>query len=144
MKRFLKLYHRSEKGFTLIELLIVIAILGIIAAVVIPNAAGFMATGTLNAANTEVANVKTAATGYMAEHNGIWPETSGDLGAYFEGGTAALKASYTFGTSTTDNNGTTTNASTIHTADPGLTKDATHWGPSIQWSFTKQQWERTP
>ena len=73
--------HRGEKGFTLIELLIVIAILGIIAAVVIPNAAGFMVTGTLNAANTEVQNVKTAAMGYMAENN-MWPATSDDLTNY--------------------------------------------------------------
>ena len=135
MRRLMKGLHRGEKGFTLIELLIVIAILGIIAAVVIPNAAGFMATGTLNAANTEVANVKTAATGYMAENNGIWPLTSDDLNAYFEGGTAALKAKYTFGDAG-NNNGTTTNVSTINDAT------ATGW-TGIKWDKAKQQWVRS-
>jgi len=92
MKRFMKRLHRGEKGFTLIELLIVIAILGIIAAIVVPNVAGFMTSGQLNAANTEVANVKTAAVGYLAE-NGAWPATSDDLGDFLEG---TLKATYTF------------------------------------------------
>jgi type IV pilus assembly protein PilA len=70
----------------LIELLIVVAILGILAAVIIPNVATFMATGRLNAARTEAENVKTAALAYFADHGGVagathdgWPLTSADL-----------------------------------------------------------------
>jgi len=72
----MKMIHRGEKGFTLIELLIVVAILGIIAAV--PNVAGFMTTGQLSAANSEVEQVKTARMGYFGD-NGRWPNTSEDL-----------------------------------------------------------------
>ena len=75
MIRFMNRIHRGEKGFTLIELLIVVAILGIIAAVVIPNVAGFMITGQLSAANTEVEQVKTARLGYFGDY-GDWPADS--------------------------------------------------------------------
>jgi prepilin-type N-terminal cleavage/methylation domain-containing protein len=70
--------HRGEKGFTLIELLIVVAILGILAAVIIPNVSGFMVTGRLNAANTEEENVKTAVLAYYAD-NATYPANSSQL-----------------------------------------------------------------
>jgi len=93
MKKLFRQLRYGQRGFTLIELLIVIAILGIIAAIVVPNVAGFMTSGTLNAANTEVQNVKTAAVGYLAE-NGSWPPNSTVLeGTFLEGN---IKATYVF------------------------------------------------
>jgi type IV pilus assembly protein PilA len=129
MTRLMKGLHRGQKGFTLIELLIVIAILGIIAAIVVPNVAGFMTSGTLNAANTEAQNVKTAAVGYLAEE-GEWPDTSTDVAAFLEGGTANLKATYTFD----PNEGGRISAATP-TADG--------W-EGITWIPADQTWQRTP
>jgi len=92
MKSLMKMTHRGEKGFTLIELLIVVAILGIIAAVVIPNLGAFMVTGKLSAANSEVENVKTAELAYYAE-NEDWPADSSALSGFLAGN---LTGSYTF------------------------------------------------
>jgi prepilin-type N-terminal cleavage/methylation domain-containing protein len=94
--KFMQGLHRGEKGFTLMELLIVLAILGIIAAVVIPSGAGLMTSGVLNAAQTEAEHVKTAAAGYVGEYGG-WPDSSDDVGFFFEGDSDALKATYHFG-----------------------------------------------
>ena len=88
----MKRMHKGQKGLTLIELLIVVAILGIIAAVVIPNLGAFMITGRISAANTEVENVKTASLAYYAE-NEEWPVNSDDLNLYMAGN---LTGSYTF------------------------------------------------
>jgi type IV pilus assembly protein PilA len=98
-----KSLHRGEKGFTLIELLIVVAILGIIAAVIIPNIGTFMSMGVVSAANSEAENVKTASLAYYADA-GVWPTYTGDQHTtasnvtyffvdYYAG---TLKASYSF------------------------------------------------
>jgi type IV pilus assembly protein PilA len=76
---FTKGLHEGEEGFTLIELLIVVAILGVLAAVIVPNLASFLGSGDVAAANTEVANVESAALAYHADHDGVWPTDSDDL-----------------------------------------------------------------
>ncbi len=66
----MKIPVRGEKGFTLIELLIVVAILGVLAAVVIPNVGRFIGRGEGEAADTEFANVQSAVVALMVD-NGI-------------------------------------------------------------------------
>ncbi len=66
----MKIPQRGEKGFTLIELLIVVAILGVLAAVVIPNVGRFIGRGESEAADTEFANIQSAVVALMVD-NGI-------------------------------------------------------------------------
>ena len=64
----MRLPKRGEKGFTLIELLIVVAILGVLAAVVIPNVGRFIGRGEDEAASTEFANIQTAVIALMTDN----------------------------------------------------------------------------
>jgi len=65
----MRMPKRGEKGFTLIELLIVVAILGVLAAVVIPNVGRFIGRGETEAAQTELTNVQTAVIAMMTDNN---------------------------------------------------------------------------
>jgi len=65
----MKLPKRGEKGFTLIELLIVVAILGVLAAIVIPNVGRFIGRGKTEAAATELSNIQSAVVSMMVDQN---------------------------------------------------------------------------
>jgi type IV pilus assembly protein PilA len=59
---------RGEKGFTLIELLIVVAILGVLAAIVIPNVGRFIGRGKSEAKDTEFSNIQAAVQAMMTDN----------------------------------------------------------------------------
>ncbi len=64
----MRMPKRGEKGFTLIELLIVVAILGVLAAVVIPNVGRFIGRGEEEAKETEFANIQSAVHSMMTDN----------------------------------------------------------------------------
>jgi type IV pilus assembly protein PilA len=66
MRRLFKEFNHNKLGFTLVELLIVVAILGILAAVVLPNLTGIASEGQTEAAKTELITIQTAVDTMMA------------------------------------------------------------------------------
>jgi type IV pilus assembly protein PilA len=71
--------HRGERGFTLLEILVVVAILGTLAAIVIPSILSLRSEGQVEAANTERYNVQIAVLSAMVEEK-ISSITGGTIG----------------------------------------------------------------
>jgi type IV pilus assembly protein PilA len=64
-----KLFSKNEKGFTLIELMIVVAIIGILAAIAIPNFLRFQAKSKQSEAKTNLGGIFTAEISYFGENS---------------------------------------------------------------------------
>jgi type IV pilus assembly protein PilA len=87
--------HTRKGGFTLIELMIVVAIIGILAAIAIPNFLQFQLRSKTGEAKTNLAAIRTAEEGYFAEFNNYVAAAA----TGFDGGMGSNKRIWPTGTS---------------------------------------------
>lgn len=71
--RGLQRVRKSRAGFTLLELLIVLAILGVIAAMVVPNLLGSQKKANIKATQTSIHGLEQALKLYAVDHAGTYP-----------------------------------------------------------------------
>ena len=77
-----RLIRKSNKGFTLIELMIVVAIIGILAAIAIPNFLRFQLKAKSSEGKVNIAAIRTAEESYLAEFGVYVPATEAPVAAW--------------------------------------------------------------
>ena len=68
-------FHRKSKGFTLIELMIVVAIIGILAAIAIPRFANLIDRARQARTQGNLGSVRSAMAIHYGTNDGVWPAT---------------------------------------------------------------------
>ena len=107
----------NSKGFTLIELMIVVAIIGILAAIAIPNFLKYQCKAKQSEAKTNLGSLRVAQEAYFAEYDKYKQATTG-IGFTIKG-----TQRYTYAVTGTSTNGFTATAS----APSGSVGDGDMW-----------------
>ncbi len=86
---------RGEQGFTLIELMIVVVIIGVLAAIAIPNFVSMQARAREGGVKANMHNFQLCAEDYAVLHDGTFPTTGGPVVSLIPGGNDKFKNVFT-------------------------------------------------
>ena len=91
-----KFHQSNEKGFTLIELMIVIAIIGILAAIAIPQFSAYRTRSYNSSAQSDVRNIATAQEAYYVDESryaSAYTRLTGSSYGYMQSGNVVVTVS---------------------------------------------------
>jgi type IV pilus assembly protein PilA len=112
-----------RRGFTLIELMIVVAIIGILAAIAIPNFLKFQAKAKQSEAKANLKAINTAQTSFSSANEGAYATLNSDIGFSPERGNR-----YWYQTGGTTQEGRSGATATVAATDGGFQVDTFRYG----------------
>jgi type IV pilus assembly protein PilA len=116
--------RRAREGFTLVELMIVVAIVGVLAAMAIPNFIAMQDRAKEGSIKFNMHTFQMTAEDYSVQYNGFYATTAGQVVALMPGVGSNFRNPFTHGTGSGTAWEERATLSTAATATPGITSYA--------------------